>query len=59
MSVFPFTLRAQVVLTRVGDFYESFGYDAVLLVEFCGLNRMGDMLRAGSRRALALTVTIQ
>ena len=36
-----------VILTRVGDFYESFGIDAVLLVEHCGLNSMAGKARAG------------
>ena len=36
-----------VALTRVGDFYEAYGIDAILLVEFCGLNPMGSKARAG------------
>ena len=36
-----------VILTRVGDFYESFGVDAILLVEHCGLNPMAGKARAG------------
>lgn len=36
-----------VILTRVGEFYESFGIDAVLLVEHCGLNAMAGKARAG------------
>lgn len=34
-------------LVRVGDFYEAFGVDAVLLVEHAGLNPMGGKPRAG------------
>ena len=30
-----------VVLVRVGDFYEAMGFDAVMLVEYCGYNPMG------------------
>eukprot|EP00970_Alexandrium_tamarense_P012522 scaffold2946_cov209-Alexandrium_tamarense.AAC.4 len=36
-----------VLLVRVGDFYESYGVDAVLLVEHCGLNPMASKARAG------------
>ena len=36
-----------IILTRVGEFYESFGIDAVLLVEHCGLNAMAGKARAG------------
>mmetsp|Transcript_8180 Transcript_8180/g.15395 ORF Transcript_8180/g.15395 Transcript_8180/m.15395 type:complete len:1426 (-) Transcript_8180:2488-6765(-) len=36
-----------VILTRVGDFYEAFGIDAILLVEHCGLNAMANKARAG------------
>ena len=36
-----------VVLVRVGDFYESYGIDAILLVEYCGLNPMAGKSRAG------------
>jgi hypothetical protein len=32
----------KVALTRVGEFYEAYGADAVLLVEHAGLNPMGD-----------------
>ena len=31
----------KVLLTRVGDFYEAVGVDAVVLVQFAGLNPMG------------------
>lgn len=27
---------------QVGEFYETFGLDAVLLMQFCGLNPMGN-----------------
>ena len=49
----------KVLLVRVGDFYETFGYCAVLLVQYAGLNPMGTkMARAGCpavnlRRTLA------
>ena len=36
-----------VILMRCGDFYETFGIDAILLVEFCGLNPMGGRAKAG------------
>eukprot|EP00547_Thalassionema_nitzschioides_P000045 CAMPEP_0194209404 /NCGR_PEP_ID=MMETSP0156-20130528/7541_1 /TAXON_ID=33649 /ORGANISM="Thalassionema nitzschioides, Strain L26-B" /LENGTH=1217 /DNA_ID=CAMNT_0038936571 /DNA_START=172 /DNA_END=3825 /DNA_ORIENTATION=- len=36
-----------ILLVRVGNFYESFGLDAILLVEHCGLNSMGGRCRAG------------
>lgn len=36
-----------VIVTRCGDFYETFGVDAILLVEHCGLNAMGGKVRAG------------
>ena len=29
-----------ILLTRVGEFYEAYGVDAILLVEHCGLNPM-------------------
>ena len=37
----------KVLLVRVGDFFESFGVDAVMLVEHAGLNPMGGRARAG------------
>ena len=37
----------KIVLVRVGEFYEAFGIDAVMLVEHCGLNPMGGRPRAG------------
>ena len=36
-----------VILTRCGDFYETFGIDAILLVEHCGLNPMANKAKAG------------
>lgn len=36
-----------VLLVRIGDFYESWGVDAVMLVQHAGLNPMGDSCRAG------------
>ena len=41
------THATKVVLVRVGEFYEAWGVDAVMLVEHCGLNAMGDKVRAG------------
>ena len=38
----------KVILVRVGEFYETWGFDAVMMVEHCGLNPMGFRLpRAG------------
>ena len=37
----------KVLLVRVGDFYEAYGVDALLLVEHCGLNPMAQKARAG------------
>ena len=36
-----------IILTRCGDFYETFGIDAILLVEHCGLNSMAGKAKAG------------
>lgn len=36
-----------VMLVRVGDFYETWGYDAVLLIELAGLSPMGGKPKAG------------
>jgi len=36
-----------VILCRCGDFYEVHGIDAILLVEYCGLNSMGGKAKAG------------
>lgn len=37
----------KIILVRVGDFYEVFGLDALLVVQHCGLNAMGGKARAG------------
>ncbi|KAL1524966.1 hypothetical protein AB1Y20_019842 [Prymnesium parvum] len=37
----------KVLLIKVGEFYESFGIDALMLVEHAGLNPMGQRCRAG------------
>lgn len=40
--------RRKMVLVRVGEFFEAWGFDALLLVQFCGLNPMGNGVpRAG------------
>lgn len=36
-----------ILVTRVGDFYEAIGIDAILLVQYAGLNPMGGKARAG------------
>ena len=36
-----------IMLVRVGDFYETYGVDAILLVENCGLNAMAGRAKAG------------
>jgi len=36
-----------IILTRVGDFYETYGVDAIILVEHCGLNPMAGKAKAG------------
>ena len=36
-----------IILARVGEFYETFGVDAIMLVEHCGLNPMGGLAKAG------------
>jgi DNA mismatch repair ATPase MutS len=41
----------KVILVRVGEFFEAFGVDALLLVEHCGLNAMGSKARAGCPRS--------
>ncbi len=45
---------------QIGEFYETSGWDAVLMVEHCGLNPMGDRRppQAGFRAA-ALERTLQ
>lgn len=37
----------KVVLTRCGDFYETFGVDAIMMVAYVGLNPMGNAAKAG------------
>jgi hypothetical protein len=39
--------RDSIILTRVGEFYETYGVDAIMLVEHCGLNPMGGKAKAG------------
>ncbi|KAL3943367.1 MAG: hypothetical protein SGBAC_002570 [Bacillariaceae sp.] len=36
-----------VILVRCGDFYETFGMDAIMLIEHLGLNSMAGKARAG------------
>lgn len=36
-----------IILTRCGDFYETYGVDAILLVEHAGLNAMAGKAKAG------------
>lgn len=36
--------RLPRVVLQVGDFYESIGFDAVLMVQYAGLNPMGQKL---------------
>ena len=40
----------KIIFVRVGEFFEAFGVDAVLLVEHAGLNPMGQKARAGCPR---------
>ncbi|KAF4709188.1 DNA mismatch repair ATPase msh1, partial [Perkinsus olseni] len=37
----------QIQLVRCGDFYKTYGVDAVMLVNYCGLNAMAGRPRAG------------
>lgn len=37
----------QVILARVGEFYETYGVDALMLINYAGLNPMGGAARAG------------
>ncbi len=41
----------KIVLIQIGEFYETWGIDAVFLVEHCGINRMG---RKGPRAGMPL-----
>lgn len=40
--------KDKVILTRVGDFYESEGVDALMLINYCGLAPMAGECRAGT-----------
>ncbi|CAM9853117.1 unnamed protein product [Scytosiphon promiscuus] len=40
----------KVLLTRVGEFYETYGVDAVMMMQHAGLNKMGQEIRAGCPR---------
>ncbi|KAF4717287.1 DNA mismatch repair ATPase msh1, partial [Perkinsus olseni] len=40
----------QIQLVRCGDFYKTYGVDAVMLVNYCGLNAMAGRPRAGCRK---------
>ncbi len=37
----------KVILMRNGEFYETWGVDALLLINYCGLNPMGGKAKAG------------
>lgn len=37
----------KIILMRTGDFYESYGVDALMLINYCGLNPMGYKCKAG------------
>ncbi|CEL93038.1 unnamed protein product [Vitrella brassicaformis CCMP3155] len=37
----------KVLLVRVGEFYETYGIDALMMVEYAGLNPMGSKAKAG------------
>lgn len=39
-----------MLLTRVGEFYETYGVDAVMMMQHAGLNKMGQEIRAGCPR---------
>ena len=45
------THPGKVALVRVGEFYETWGFDAVMLVEYCGLNPMGGDKRDANPQA--------
>ncbi|KAF4756204.1 DNA mismatch repair ATPase msh1, partial [Perkinsus olseni] len=55
-SLLDFTLDGKrrrpewIQLVRCGDFYETYGVDAVMLVNYCGLNAMAGRPRAGCRK---------
>lgn len=44
------TYQRQVLLVRVGEFYETYGVDAVMMMQHAGLNKMGQEIRAGCPR---------
>lgn len=52
-SFLDFTLQQKikhpnkVILVRNGDFYETFGVDAIMLIAYAGLNPMGNKCKAG------------
>ena len=37
----------KVILMRSGEFYETYGIDALMLINYCGLNAMGNKCKAG------------
>ena len=39
--------KDKIILLRSGEFYETYGIDAVMLVALCGLNPMGGKCKAG------------
>ena len=40
-------LKNKVILLRSGDFYETYGIDALMMVAYSNLNPMGGKCRAG------------
>lgn len=44
----------KVVLLRCGEFYETYGVDAILMVAYAGLNPMGNKCKAGHFKAHAI-----
>ncbi|KAJ3706354.1 hypothetical protein LUZ61_010059 [Rhynchospora tenuis] len=53
MEILHFKSRfpREVLLCRVGDFYEAVGFDACILVEYAGLNPMGGLHSDGVPKA--------
>ncbi|KAG6513716.1 hypothetical protein ZIOFF_024052 [Zingiber officinale] len=53
MELLQFKLRfpREVLLCRVGDFYEAIGFDACVLVEYAGLNPFGGLRSDSNPRA--------
>lgn len=37
----------KIILIRSGEFYETYGVDALMLIAYCGLNPMGNKCKAG------------